>query len=67
MFAGMSITKYGMLKKLYYRQKEARGISWIWGQMGMGEMDNKKEKVVKDVEALVVEANYVKWSEQQKK
>ena len=27
LFVGMSRTKYGMLKKLYYDQKQARGIS----------------------------------------
>ena len=32
----------------------------------MDELDDKKEKDVKDAEALVVEANYAKWSAQQK-
>ena len=47
LFAGMSRTKYGMLKNLYYGQKDAPGISWISGHMGV-EYD----------EVVVVEANY---------
>ena len=65
LFAGMARTKYGLLKRLYYGQKEARGIDWIWAQMGVDEQDDKKEQDLKDAEALVAEANYAKWSSRQ--
>ena len=65
LFVGMARTKYGLLKRLYYGQKEAPGIKWIWAQMGVDELDDKKEQGVKDAEALVAEANYAKWSTQQ--
>ena len=42
LFSGMARTKYGLLKRLYYRQKEAPGIDRIWAQMGVDELDDKK-------------------------
>ena len=60
LFAEMSRTKYGMLKMMYFGQAEAPGISWIWAQMGVDELDDQKEQGERDVEALVAKANYAK-------
>ena len=53
LFAGISRTKYGMLKKLYFGQAKAPGISWIWARMGVDELDDQKDQGERDVEALV--------------
>ena len=53
LFARMSRAKYGMPTKLYFGQAEAPGISWIWAQMGVDELDDQKEQGEQDIEALV--------------
>ena len=65
LFSGMSRSKYGMLKRSYYAQPKPPGISRVWGQMSIDELDDKKEKDEEKAEALIAEANYAKWNSRQ--
>ena len=62
LFSGMSRSKYGMMKKSYYAQPAPPGISWVWGHMGIDELEDNKEKEEEKAQALAAEVNYSKWT-----
>ena len=54
-----------MLKKSYYAQPLPLGVSWVWGQMGVDELEDKKDRDEDAAEALAAKANYPKWNSRQ--
>ena len=46
LFAGMTRTKYAILKKMYFGQAKAPGISWVWAKMWVSmSLMTRKSKV----------------------